>query len=80
MGRLDGTVAVVTGGARSLGRAFGEALAAEGAHIAIADISDGSETAAAIANAAGVRALSWRLDVSDGDSVSPDFFEGVEED
>ena len=42
MGQLDGTVAVVTGGAHSLGRAFCEALAAEGAHIATADIRDGT--------------------------------------
>jgi len=70
MGSLDGTVAVVTGGAYSLGRAFADALAAEGAHIAIADIRDGSETAAAIAAAHGVRAESWLVDVTDEDSVA----------
>jgi len=69
MGQLDGAVAVVTGGAYSLGRAFAEALAAEGAHIAIADIRDGTEAATAIANSAGVRAESWQVDVSDEDAV-----------
>lgn len=68
MGALDGKVAVVTGGSYSLGRAFCEALAAEGAHIAIADIRDGSDTAAAIATV-GVRAQSWTVDVADEDAV-----------
>jgi len=70
MGVLDGTVAVVTGGAHSLGRAFSEALAAEGADIAIADIRDGAETAAAIADAFGVTAKSWQVDVTDEDAVA----------
>lgn len=38
MGRLDGRVAFITGGARGQGRAIAERLAADGAHIAIADI------------------------------------------
>ncbi len=70
MGVLDGTVAVVTGGAHSLGRAFSETLAAEGAQIAIADIRDGADTAAAIADAFGVRAKSWQVDVTDEDAVA----------
>jgi len=70
MGSLEGTVAVVTGGAYNLGRAFAEALAAEGAHIAIADIRDRSETAAAIAAAHGVQAKSWQVDVTDEGSVA----------
>jgi len=36
--RLDGRVAFITGGARGQGRAIAERLAADGAHIAIADI------------------------------------------
>lgn len=38
MGRLDGKVAVVTGGARGLGRATALALAAEGADVAVTDV------------------------------------------
>ncbi|MFQ5973393.1 MAG: SDR family NAD(P)-dependent oxidoreductase [Alphaproteobacteria bacterium] len=69
MGILDGTVAVVTGGAYSIGRSFSEALAAEGANIAIADIRDGTETAAAIRDASGCRVESWQIDVSNEDDV-----------
>lgn len=46
MGKLDNKVAVVTGGARGLGRAICQRLAADGAKIAIVDILDSSETAA----------------------------------
>ncbi len=78
MGVLDHKVAVVTGGAYSLGRAFCEALAAAGADIAIADIRDGSETAAALREKFGRRAQSWKVDVSDETSVRQ-FAKGVRE-
>lgn len=70
MGVLAGTLAVVTGGAHSLGRAFCEALAAEGADIAIADVRDGTATAAALEATFKVRARSWRVDVSDEGAVA----------
>src|SRR5690349_11706769 len=38
--RLDGRVAVVTGGASGIGAAIAAALAAKGATIAVADLSD----------------------------------------
>jgi NAD(P)-dependent dehydrogenase (short-subunit alcohol dehydrogenase family) len=46
MPKLEDKVAVVTGGARGLGRAICQRLSEEGAKIAIADILDSSETAA----------------------------------
>ena len=53
MGRLDGRVAIVTGGAKGIGRHYSLALAAEGARLMIADIADGAAVADAIARAHG---------------------------
>jgi SDR family mycofactocin-dependent oxidoreductase len=44
MGRLDGQVALVTGGARGQGRSHAHALAAEGATVIVGDIADQIET------------------------------------
>jgi len=68
-GRLQGKIAVITGGAAGIGRAFAERLAAEGADIAIADISAATETEAAI-TAIGRRALVVKTDVSNPDDVA----------
>jgi NAD(P)-dependent dehydrogenase (short-subunit alcohol dehydrogenase family) len=63
-------VALVTGGAGGLGRAFAEGLAACGAIVAIADIDGGgaSEVAAAI-NQRGQQAVALHMDVTDAKSV-----------
>jgi len=70
MGRLDGRVAIVTGGARGIGRHYSLALAAEGARLMIADIADGAELADAIAHAQGAHSVaSVVADVSDEPAV-----------
>ena len=70
MGRLDGRVAIVTGGAKGIGRHYSQALAAEGARLMIADIADGSEVAEGIARAHGANSVASAIaDVSDEGAV-----------
>jgi NAD(P)-dependent dehydrogenase (short-subunit alcohol dehydrogenase family) len=70
MARLDGRVAILTGGAKGIGRHYAQALAAEGARLMIADIADGKEIAAAIARAHGPNSVeSCIADVSDEAAV-----------
>ncbi|HEY2137769.1 MAG TPA: SDR family NAD(P)-dependent oxidoreductase, partial [Xanthobacteraceae bacterium] len=70
MARLDGRVAIVTGGACGIGRHYSLALAAEGARVMIADIADGTELAAEIAKRHGANSVtSQAVDVSDENSV-----------
>lgn len=40
MGRVEGKIAVVTGGADGIGRAISAALAREGAHVFVSDVAD----------------------------------------
>jgi 3-oxoacyl-[acyl-carrier protein] reductase len=49
MFRLDGKVAVVTGGSRGIGRACAEALAAQGAHVVITYVRGAEEAAKVVA-------------------------------
>jgi NAD(P)-dependent dehydrogenase (short-subunit alcohol dehydrogenase family) len=71
MARLDGRVAIVTGGAKGIGRFYSQALAAEGARVMIADIADGSALAAEIASTCGANSVtSATVDVSDEASVT----------
>lgn len=68
-GRLVGKVAVVTGAARGLGRAFAARLAAEGAAVGVIDVADASATVTEI-EACGVGAVAVTADVSDPDQVA----------
>jgi len=68
---LNGKVAIVTGGARGIGAAIGERLAAEGACVAVADRDEaGARAQAERLGAAGGKALAYALDVTDEDSVN----------
>jgi NAD(P)-dependent dehydrogenase (short-subunit alcohol dehydrogenase family) len=64
MGRVEGKVAVVTGGASGIGRATARALAAEGARVGIADVDEaGGERVAAEIREAGGECFHRRTDV-----------------
>ncbi len=61
--RLEGKVAIVTGGARHIGAAYARRLAAEGAKVVVADILEGEPVAQEIRSRRG-DALAIRTDVS----------------
>ena len=65
--KLDGKVAIVTGGARGIGRAIAERYADEGARVVIADILE--EAAAETASLISRGAFAVRLDVTDQASI-----------
>lgn len=65
---LTGKIAIVTGGSRGIGRSIGLALAAQGAHVVLADVLDASATAADIV-ASGGRAEAVTVDVTKAESV-----------
>ncbi len=63
--RLEGKVAIVTGGARGIGRAICDRLAAEGAALAIVDImQEVAEETASEFRAAGVNAKAYAANVA----------------
>jgi 3-oxoacyl-[acyl-carrier protein] reductase len=82
MGKLDGKVAIVTGGGRGLGRAYAKRLAGLGAKLAVADVNlrsyeefeaeakdmTGDSTVAEI-EAAGGAAIGIEVDVRDREAV-----------
>ncbi len=68
--RLEGKVAIVTGGAQGIGRAIAMRLAQEGAKAALADINDtvAQQTAQEIRDAGGL-AIAVKLDVTSLDQA-----------
>ncbi|PCI04154.1 MAG: sorbitol dehydrogenase [Hyphomicrobiales bacterium] len=67
MKRLDGKVAIITGAARGIGKAFAQAYVNEGAKVAIADID--MQKAERTASEIGENALAVHLDVTDQTSI-----------
>src|ERR1700686_5106197 len=57
MARLDGRVALLTGGAKGIGRHYAQRLAAEGSRLMIADIADGKELAEEISRKHGANSV-----------------------
>ena len=70
MARLDKRVALLTGGAKGIGRHYAKKLAAEGARLMIADIADGKDLAEEIARQHGANSVASAVaDVSDEGAV-----------
>ncbi|TGV07094.1 SDR family NAD(P)-dependent oxidoreductase, partial [Mesorhizobium sp. M8A.F.Ca.ET.173.01.1.1] len=70
--KLDGKVAIVTGGAMGLGKAMATALAQAGANIVIADINEeiANNTAKEISETENVKAIALKVDVTNPDAVN----------
>jgi 3-oxoacyl-[acyl-carrier protein] reductase len=67
---VKGLTALVTGAASGMGRATARVFAAEGANIAVTDVSaDGVKTVADEITASGGTAKAWALDVSDPSAI-----------
>jgi NAD(P)-dependent dehydrogenase (short-subunit alcohol dehydrogenase family) len=74
---LSGKIALVTGGARGLGRAIVMGLANEGADLVVADLADTDRIVREV-GALGRKCLAVRADIADQDQVR-DLFQRIEE-
>ena len=68
MGRLEGKIAIISGGAKGIGRAFCERFVAEGARVIIADID--KDAAEVLSEILGDKACSVHLDVRCQESIN----------
>jgi 3-oxoacyl-[acyl-carrier protein] reductase len=69
--RLRDRVAIITGAAQGIGRAYAHRFASEGAHVVVADLrGDAAEGVAAECSALGPRAVAGKVDVSDEASAA----------
>jgi 2-deoxy-D-gluconate 3-dehydrogenase len=77
--KLDGRKAIITGGSRGLGRAYGQALHEAGAEIVLIDILDKvRETVAEIGSGCGAAVHYVISDLLDRDSLDKGFRESLE--
>ena len=66
MGRLDGKVAIITGGGNGMGRVACERFATEGASVVVADnVGDAAREVATAITSSGGQAIAVEVDVSD---------------
>jgi NAD(P)-dependent dehydrogenase (short-subunit alcohol dehydrogenase family) len=68
--RLEGKVALVTGGARGIGLAIARRFVAEGAKVVIGDIDGAEVSAAAVALGPPSEVLGYRLDITKQEEIA----------
>ena len=73
--RLQGKTALITGAARGIGLEFARAYIAEGARVALADIS--ADAVRAAAESLGPQAIAVQMDVTKPDSIDAGFAEVI---